>query len=155
MIELPDFHIPHAEKIEWMIETSGWAYESVPASGDTHPPTPSYGYSIGLPDLAGYPDIAIFGLTPAAGHGLLQMLVGLLVGGTELPIGPELVGVLTTTCAAGLRPSMPMPWNVGWQPRWRGIGVSPVQLCSSCTRTARATCPTRRVSSTGFATRNP
>ena len=24
---LPDFHIPHAEKIEWMIETEGWAIE--------------------------------------------------------------------------------------------------------------------------------
>jgi hypothetical protein len=24
-MELPDFHIPHAEKIEWMIETNGWA----------------------------------------------------------------------------------------------------------------------------------
>ena len=22
-MELPDFHIPHAEKIEWMIETNG------------------------------------------------------------------------------------------------------------------------------------
>ena len=27
--DLPDFHIPHAEKIEWMIETKGWAVEPV------------------------------------------------------------------------------------------------------------------------------
>ena len=29
--DLPDFHIPHAEKIEWMIETHGWALELVAA----------------------------------------------------------------------------------------------------------------------------
>ena len=28
-MELPDFHIPHAEKIEWMVETHGWAMEPV------------------------------------------------------------------------------------------------------------------------------
>ena len=28
-MELPDFHIPHAEKIEWMIETNGWALEAI------------------------------------------------------------------------------------------------------------------------------
>ena len=27
--ELPDFHLPHAEKIEWMIETDGYALEVV------------------------------------------------------------------------------------------------------------------------------
>ncbi len=104
MVEFPDFHIPHAEKIEWMIETNGWAYESVSASAETDPPTPSYGYSIGLPELVQYPDIAILGLTPSAGHGLLKMLVGLLLGGTELPIGPELVGVLDNDLRCRLVP---------------------------------------------------
>jgi len=28
-MELPDFHIPHAEKIEWTIETHGWALETI------------------------------------------------------------------------------------------------------------------------------
>jgi len=27
--DLPDFRIPHAEKIEWMIETKGYAIEPV------------------------------------------------------------------------------------------------------------------------------
>ena len=31
-MELPDFHIPHAEKIEWMIETTGWGEASEPQS---------------------------------------------------------------------------------------------------------------------------
>ena len=36
--ELPDFHIPHAEKIEWMIETDGFAVEPVPPALDSEPP---------------------------------------------------------------------------------------------------------------------
>lgn len=30
-MELPDFHLPHVERIEWMIETDGYAVEPVPA----------------------------------------------------------------------------------------------------------------------------
>ena len=41
MEELPDFHIPHAEKIEWMIETNGWALEPVAEQYDSEPPTPA------------------------------------------------------------------------------------------------------------------
>jgi hypothetical protein len=48
-MELPDFHIPHAEKIEWMIESNGWALEPVLADPDSEPPMPSYAYSIGMP----------------------------------------------------------------------------------------------------------
>ena len=40
-MELPDFHIPHAEKIEWMIETNGWALEPVAPRADTDPPVRS------------------------------------------------------------------------------------------------------------------
>ena len=38
MTDLPDFHIPHAEKIEWMIEEHGWAIEPVAA----RPITPAF-----------------------------------------------------------------------------------------------------------------
>ncbi|MEN9802974.1 MAG: hypothetical protein RLZ37_2099, partial [Actinomycetota bacterium] len=34
----PDFKIPHAEKIEWMIETNGWALEPVAANVDSDSP---------------------------------------------------------------------------------------------------------------------
>lgn len=91
--ELPDFHIPHAEKIEWMIETSGWALEPVAARTDVSPPLPGYAYTIGLPDAVSFPDIVVFGLTPIATRGLLDLVVDLLRGGTEVPVGVELVGL--------------------------------------------------------------
>ena len=53
--ELPDFHIPHAEKIEWMIETNGWALEPVPARTDIEPPVPGYAYTIGFPAAFDFP----------------------------------------------------------------------------------------------------
>lgn len=91
---MPDFDIPHAEKIEWMIETDGWAIEPVPPRSDTDPPTPSYAYSIGVPAAAGFPEIAVFGLTPVAAKGLMGLVVDARRGGTDLPLGMELVGLL-------------------------------------------------------------
>jgi hypothetical protein len=91
--DLPDFHIDHAEKIEWMIETSGWALEAVPADLGVDPPTPPYAYTIGFPAGFGFPDIIVFGLTPVAVRGLVDMIAGLLRDGTEIPIGVELVGL--------------------------------------------------------------
>jgi hypothetical protein len=93
-MELPDFHIPHAEKIEWMIETNGWALEPVAPRADTDPPTPAYAYTIGVPALVGFPEIALFGLTPVASNGLITLVVDALRGGTEIPHGVELVGLL-------------------------------------------------------------
>lgn len=94
MQELPDFHIPHVEKIEWMIETNGWALEPVLPRSDTEPPSPAYAYTIGVPDLVGFPDIAVFGLAPVAANGLIGLVVDALRGGTEIPLGVELVGLL-------------------------------------------------------------
>ena len=93
-MELPDFHIPHAEKIEWMIETDGWALEPVAPDTETDPPTPSYAYTIGVPGLVGFPEIAVFGLTPVAAKGLLGLVVDACRGGTEIPSGVELLGLL-------------------------------------------------------------
>jgi hypothetical protein len=93
-MELPDFHIPHAEKIEWMIETNGWALEPVEARVDTDPPTPAYAYSIGLPAAVGFPDVALFGLTPVAANGLVTLVADACRGGTDIPLGVELVGLL-------------------------------------------------------------
>lgn len=91
---LPDFHIPHAEKIEWMIETHGWALEPVPATTETEPPTPAYAYTIGVPAITGFAEIAVFGLTPVASNGLVGLVIDALRGGTEIPTGVELVGLL-------------------------------------------------------------
>jgi hypothetical protein len=91
--DLPDFHIPHAEKIEWMIETSGWAIEPVAPDTTTEPPTPGYAYSIGFPAAFGFPEVVLFGLTPVAARGLLELVADLLRGGTEIPLGVELMGL--------------------------------------------------------------
>lgn len=93
-MELPDFSIPLTEKIEWMIETKGWAVEPVGARIDTDPPQPPYTYTIGVPALTGFADIIVFGLTPVAASGLLGLVVDALEGGTEIPIGVEVVGLL-------------------------------------------------------------
>jgi hypothetical protein len=93
-VELPDFRIPHSEKIEWMIETNGWALEPVAPDSESDPPTPASAYTIGLPALVEFPEIVVFGLTPAAANGLLGMVIDALRGGTEIPLGVELVGLL-------------------------------------------------------------
>ena len=93
-MELPDFRIPHAEKIEWMIETNGWALEPVAPRSDTEPPSPAYAYTIGVPGLIGFPEICVFGLTPSASNGLIGLVIDALRGGTEIPTGVELVGLL-------------------------------------------------------------
>lgn len=93
-MELPDFHEPHDDKIAWMVETNGWALEAVAPRADTVPPTPSYAYSIGVPAAVGFPEIAVFGLTPVAARGLVDLVVGACRGGTEIPLDVELVGLL-------------------------------------------------------------
>jgi hypothetical protein len=93
-MELPDFHLPHADKIEWMIETFGWAIEPVPARPDADPPEGPFSYTIGLPALLGFPDIAVWGLTPAASKGLIDLVVATCQAGTEIPLQAELIGLL-------------------------------------------------------------
>ena len=92
-MELPDFHIPHAEKIEWMVETHGWAMEPVAARTDTDPPLAGYVYTIGFPEAFGFPEVVVFGLTPSAARGLFDMIADMLRGGTEIPLGVELMGL--------------------------------------------------------------
>ena len=71
---LPDFSIAHQEKIDWMVETTRWAIEPVPAQVDTDPPVPGYAYTISFPETFGFPEVLVFGLTPVAAreHVLLQ-----------------------------------------------------------------------------------
>ena len=92
-MDLPDFHIPHAEKIEWMIETHGWAMEPVAARTDIDPPMAGYVYTIGYPEAFGFPEVVLFGLTPSAARGLFDMIADMLRGGTEIPLGVELMGL--------------------------------------------------------------
>ena len=93
MTDLPDFHIPHAEKIEWMIEEHGWAIEPVAAQPDHEPPVAGYIYTIGFPKAFDFPEVLLFGLQPVAARGLFDLLADLLRGGTEIPLGVELTGL--------------------------------------------------------------
>ncbi len=129
--ELPDFHIPHAEKIEWMIETNGWALEPVAPRLDVVPPAPGYAYTVGVPDLAGFPELVVFGLAPVAANGLLGLVTDALRGGTEIPIGVELVGLLDNDLRCCLAPVDPathaerFPTLAAW---YRGATPAVVQL---------------------------
>jgi Domain of unknown function (DUF4262) len=91
--DLPDFHLPHAEKVAWMIETHGFAIEPVSARTDVDPPVPGYTYTIGFPAALGFPEVVVFGLTPSATRGLIDLVADLVRGGTEIPLGVELVGL--------------------------------------------------------------
>lgn len=92
--ELPDFDIPHAEKIEWMIETSGWALEPVPADHESDPPKAGYSYTIGMPATHGFSDIVVFGLTPVAVKGIIDLVVDQLSAGVDIPLNTPLIGLL-------------------------------------------------------------
>lgn len=131
MMQLPDFHIPHAEKIEWMIDTNGWALEPVAARHDTDPPTPGYAYSIGFPARFGFPEVMVVGLTPAAANGLVELVAGLLDGGTEIPVGTDLVGLFDNDLRCRFAPlgaevvAALMGTAVAWH---RGAAFEAVQL---------------------------
>jgi hypothetical protein len=82
------------DKIEWMVEANGWALEPVAAELDGPAPTPGYAYSIGLPAAVGFPEVVVFGLAPVAANGLVTLVADACRGGTEIPLGVELVGLL-------------------------------------------------------------
>jgi hypothetical protein len=92
--DLPDFHLPHAEKIDWMIETDGYALEVVPPDAGSDPPQAGYAYTINFPHHVQFPDVVVFGLTPVAARGLIGLVRDTLAAGTEIPPGAELVGLL-------------------------------------------------------------
>jgi len=129
--DLPDFHIPHAEKIEWMIETAGWALEPVAPRPDLDPPVPGYAYTIGFPESFGFPELLIFGLTPVAARGLVDLVADLLRGGTEIPIGVELVGLFDNELRCLFAPVDLATWGelvdvaISWH---RGPSFALVQL---------------------------
>jgi hypothetical protein len=92
------------EKIEWMLDTHGWAIEPVPP--DAHPahPRAGYCYTIGLEALIGHPELVVFGLAPAAARGLLDLAVGQLRAGVVLPVSQPFVGLLDDGLRAMLVP---------------------------------------------------
>ena len=82
------------DKVEWMIETAGFAVEPVRADPASDPPRAGYTYTIGFPAHVAFPDVVVFGLTPVAARGLLGLVADARRGGTEIPLDVELVGLL-------------------------------------------------------------
>ena len=119
------------DKIEWMVEQQGWALEPVQERPDTDPPTPAYAYSIGVPAAVGFPEIAVFGLTAVAAKGLVGLVVDACRGGTEIPLGVELVGLLDNELRCLFAPIELREWGpmfetaVAW---YRGERFEMVQL---------------------------
>jgi Domain of unknown function (DUF4262) len=128
-VPLPDFHIPHLEKIEWMIETNGWALEPVAAAHDAVPPTPGFAYTLGFPDAFSFPEVVVFGLTPAAANGIVGLVADCLRGGTEIPIGEELIGLLDGELRCIFLPVEPGRLELATASAWyRGAPFELVQM---------------------------
>jgi hypothetical protein len=94
----------HRDKIAWMIETRGWAIEPVSPDALTEPPSPAYAYTIGFETAFGFPEVAIFGLTPVAANGLAGLVAEFLAGGTGLPVGVLFTGLLDNELRCALLP---------------------------------------------------
>ncbi len=130
-LQQPEFHLPHDDKIAWMIETHGFALEAVPARGDVMPPVPGYTYTVGLPAATGFPELLVMGLTPAASRGLIDLVVGLVRDGVDLPLGVALVGLLDNDLRCVLAPVDVAEWapmfatGCSWH---RSDGFAMVQL---------------------------
>ena len=108
-----------------------WALEPVPARTDTTPPIPGYAYTIGFPEAYGFPEVLVFGLTPVAARGLLGLVADLLAGGTEIPLGVALTGLLDNDLRCVFAPVDLAEWDelfttaTAWH---RGTGFAAVQL---------------------------
>lgn len=94
--ELPNFHIPHMEKIEWMVETKGWAVETVTAGtfsfGDGQP-LPTYTYTVNFPSRFSMPEIVILGLTPVACSGIIDMIADIRASGQVIDFDATVTGL--------------------------------------------------------------
>lgn len=94
--ELPDFHIPHDEKISWMVDTNGWAIESVPPGSlmtSDGVPMPTYSYTVNFPARFSMPEVVVLGLTPVACRGLFDLVAEVCGSGQRIEIGAEIVGL--------------------------------------------------------------
>lgn len=114
-----------------MIEEHGWAIEPVAAQPELNPPVAGYIYTIGFPNAFDFPEVVLFGLTPAAARGLYDLLADLLRGGTDVPLGVELTGLFDNDLRCVFAPVDLDLWGplfstaVAW---YRGAPFQVVQL---------------------------
>jgi hypothetical protein len=92
------------EKIDWMLETAGWAAIPVPPIEDPAAPRAGYTYTIGLESRFGHPEVVVFGLAPAPARNLLELVIGQIKAGVELPVSQPFVGLLDGGLRAMLAP---------------------------------------------------
>jgi hypothetical protein len=116
------------DKIQWMIETTGWALEAVAADVDSEPPTPGYAYTIGLPAAVGFGEVVVFGLTPVASKGLLTLVADACRGGTEIPVGVEVVGLLDNELRCMFAPIDLHRWGPWFDTAARWYGGDPFEV---------------------------
>jgi hypothetical protein len=120
-----------AEKIEWMIETGGYALEVVAPDAEADPPQAGYSYTVNFTEHVQFPDVVVFGLTPVAARGLIGLVRDLLAGGTDIPLGAELVGLLDNQLRCCFAPVDLAEWSPlfataeAW---YGGTGFEMVQL---------------------------
>jgi hypothetical protein len=100
----PDRDMSHRDKIAWMVEQHGWAFEAVPAHPELDPPIPGYAYTIGLEGGFAFPEVVVFGLQPVAARGLAGLLVDLLRAGSTIPVGPLFTGLFDNDLRSALLP---------------------------------------------------
>jgi hypothetical protein len=111
--DLPNFHIPHMEKIEWMVETFGWATESVDpgvAKAANGSPFPTYSYTLNFTEVTSFPNIVVCGLTPVACKGLFDLVVD-VAAGNDIEIGAELLGLFDGEQRARFVPVAMSDWG--------------------------------------------
>ena len=101
MSELQYEPMEHMEKLQWMLDTNGWGVEPV-AAIEGGQPRAGYSYTFGLEALIGHPELVVFGLTPAAARGILELVVNHLRAGGEVPTSQEFVGLLDNDLRSAL-----------------------------------------------------
>lgn len=117
-------------KVEWMIETHGYAVDPNGADASADPPRPATLATIGFPEAFGFPEVLVCGLAPAEAGSLVDRVADLLRGGTEIPVGVVVVGLLDGDQRA-LFTAVADDLVGSWLPgscAWRGSVPAAVQL---------------------------
>ena len=129
--ELPDFHLPHAEKIEWMIETDGYALEVVAPDAGQRPAASRVLVHRQLPRARRLPRRRRVRADAGRRSWLLGLVRDTLAAGTEIPIGAEVVGLLDNELRCCFAPVDLAEWGALFataQAWYRGEDFEIVQL---------------------------
>ena len=99
---MPDRNLELIDKLAWMVETRGYAVEPVKPVDDPVDPQPGYTFTVGLEATWGHPEVAFWGLAPAAARGLIDLVAAQVAAGIELPVGAVFAGLLENDLRSAL-----------------------------------------------------